>query len=67
MEALTLENILDLREAVSRRLNELATYKGPGLEGQQEAQRRAESLKKSMDAIEDRAKDLQFEQGQLPY
>jgi hypothetical protein len=67
LETLTSEHWLDIREAVHRRLNEVANAKIEGTEARQEQARRLNSLKESLDKINDVCRDLKFEEGQLPF
>lgn len=69
MEAITIENMIDLRRVVDRQINSLnkllATRITP--EMRQEAYRQLKSLKRSNDVINQTIKDLQFEESKLPY
>ncbi len=55
---LTLENLIDMREAVSRRINELNEFSPRSLEAKKEHARRWESLADSLHQIETQIKKL---------
>lgn len=67
METLPLENWIDIREAVQRRLKEIIEVNPSTPEARREQARKINSLNESIGRIEAHIKDLLFEQDQLPY
>jgi len=66
MEMLTIENLIDLREAVTRRYQDVALAETEIPEAVKEQQRKKKSLSESLCVIEERIKDLQFELERQP-
>jgi len=60
---LSIENLIDIRESVTRRLRELADLedRGRAPESRREIDRRTRSLTEAKDVVEQEIKDLQFE------
>jgi len=63
---LTIENLIDLREAVSRRLQEVSAADFKLSPARKEQNRRKDSLRHNLQEIESEIKDLQFEEERKP-
>jgi hypothetical protein len=67
MESLTITNLTDLRETIERRIVDLKGVHLITEQAQRERDRKITSLKQSLDKINERIKDIQFEDDQLPF
>lgn len=69
MDELSLENWLDIREALQRRLKEVTKAEVLIYEAKKEQARRVNSLNESLEVVELHIKDLRFEidRNPLPY
>jgi molybdopterin-biosynthesis enzyme MoeA-like protein len=58
MKDLTLENLIDIREAITKRMKELEEYKAKTVQAENEQNRRHASLKQSFSIVENAIKEF---------
>jgi len=67
LDVLTSEHWRDIREAIQRRLKEISESKVESRPARSEQARKINSLKESLDRIEELIRDLHDEENELPF